>query len=344
MAGSIRTPILDRDRANALSRNDACPLVSVVIPTYNRASVICRTIDNVLEQTYPNVEVIIVDDGSTDDTEEKLRAYANRIRIIRQPNAGPSAARNRGIEAARGEFIALQDSDDLWVPQKLTRQVALLQTAGELATCCFCNALLRHTDGREQTAFEEAWLFPPCSEGVWTNVRDVLATRFVFFCQTALIRREVLERIGGFDETLKFHEDYELPLRLALEGPWVFIGDPLTVWNQGSPESWSQKALREEIEMRRCEIRMREGILSGIEGRQDLHHFKRLLRWELRRNYFVLRAAELERGRHWCGRLVARFLKGVDRYSRAVYRRTPWYPKFEATALVECSNGTEVST
>ena len=262
------------------------PLVSVVIPTYNRASVICRTIDNVLDQTYPNIEIIIVDDGSVDNTQEELQKYRNRIRVIRQANAGPSAARNRGIEAALGEFVALQDSDDLWLPTKLERQVSLFQRAGSSVPCCLCDTTLRYTKGPEITAFQLAWLFPRDEEGIWTNVASVLATRFVFFCQTAMIRRDVLERIGGFDETpLKYHEDYELPLRLALEGPWAFIRNPLTIWNQGSVESWSQKALEEEIEMRECEIRMRRGILARVEGRKDSDILRTHLLRELGRNY-----------------------------------------------------------
>ena len=95
------------------------PLVSVIIPTYNRAKMIRMTIDNVLEQTYRNFELIIVDDGSTDDTQSVLRGYGDRIRVVTQANAGPAVARNRGVEAAHGEIIAFQDSDDLWKPTKL---------------------------------------------------------------------------------------------------------------------------------------------------------------------------------------------------------------------------------
>src|ERR1039458_8209652 len=97
----------------------AGPLVSVIIPTYNRASTICKTIDDVFRQTYKNFELVVIDDGSTDDTQANLRRYGSRIRSFTQTNAGPAAARNRGIEVSRGDIIAFQDSDDFWAPTKL---------------------------------------------------------------------------------------------------------------------------------------------------------------------------------------------------------------------------------
>src|SRR4051812_26873537 len=97
-------------------------LVSVIIPTYNRANVVSEAVESVLNQTYSKVELIVVDDGSTDDTLEKLRRFGNTITVITQENAGPSAARNAGIANARGDLIAFLDSDDLWLPTNLERQ------------------------------------------------------------------------------------------------------------------------------------------------------------------------------------------------------------------------------
>lgn len=304
------------------------PLVTVVIPTYNRGSVICRTIENVLAQTYTHVEIVVVDDGSTDDTQARLRPYLDRIRVITQSNGGPAAARNRGIKAARGEFVALQDSDDLWMPTKLERQVALLQKAGKSVVCCLCNTLLRYTDRPEVTDFQRAWLFLPYEQGIWTNAAEVLATRFVFFCQTALVRRATLEHVGGFDETIKYHEDHELPLRLSLEGPWALIRDQLTIWNHSS-ESWSQKALSEKIEMRGCEVRMREGILLKIGDDKSHVRLKKLLRRELERNRRELWFAKLSQVEFPGFAHLASLLSRLQRYAWGVYRRTPWYPKFE---------------
>src|SRR5215472_17381180 len=153
------------------------PLVSVVIPTYNRAAMITRTIENIFAQTYSNIELIVVDDGSTDDTQAKLSGFGDRIRIITQSNSGPAVARNRGAAAARGEIIAFQDSDDLWRPTKLARQVALLSQYNNIATCCLCNALMGVSGGKEWTSFDDSLIHPIHSEGLWLNVSEVLATR-----------------------------------------------------------------------------------------------------------------------------------------------------------------------
>lgn len=104
------------------------PLVSVVIPTYNRAALVCEAVDSVLQQTYSNIEIIVIDDGSTDDTAAAIQRYGDRVRYSRRPNAGVNAARNLGIKQARGEFLALLDSDDLWAPYKIELQVRLLQS------------------------------------------------------------------------------------------------------------------------------------------------------------------------------------------------------------------------
>lgn len=109
------------------------PLVSVVIPTYNRAALVCEAVDSVLQQTYRNIEIIVIDDGSTDDTAASIQRYGDRVRYSRRPNAGVNAARNLGIKQARGEFLALLDSDDLWAPYKIELQVRLLQAFTDVA-------------------------------------------------------------------------------------------------------------------------------------------------------------------------------------------------------------------
>jgi glycosyltransferase involved in cell wall biosynthesis len=305
------------------------PLVSVIIPTYNRAGVICRTIKNVLEQTHQNLEVIVVDDGSTDETQARLEQYGERIRIITQSNAGPAAARNRGIEAACGKIIAFQDSDDIWLPTKLERQVALLERVDTSIPCCICNATLRFSDARTITSFEDSWLFPPCEEGIWTNVAEVLSTRFVLFCQTVAIRREVVERIGGFDETLKFLEDYDLPLRLALEGPWAFIREPLVVWHQGSGGSWSRKAMVEHIHTKECEVRIRKNLLVRVGEKAQYESVRKHLRRELNRNRVEQWLARLELIGFPGSSILCSLLRTLERYLRAIYRRSPLYPRLE---------------
>ena len=267
------------------------PLVSAIIPTYNRAHIICEAVDSILGQSYTNLEIIVVDDGSKDDTLERLQHYGDRVRIVTQQNAGPSIARNRGIAIARGDLIAFLDSDDLWLPTKIERQVNLLQKTGPSTPCCLCNITMRWSD-REFSSFDIAWLNPGVEEGVWLNVDEVLATRFVLFNQGIIIRREVLEKTGGFDENLRFMEDYDLPLRLSREGPWAFIREPLVLWRE-SKESWFRQSQAEEIRQQVCTIQMFENQLKTIKGARQYELLKKRYTAELNRARRQLRAANM---------------------------------------------------
>lgn len=302
------------------------PLVSVVIPTYNRAGIISRTIDNVFQQTYRNLELIIVDDGSTDDTPAKLRQFGERIRLIAQANAGPIVARNRGAAAARGEIIAFQDSDDSWRPTKLARQVALLHKY-DSAPCCLCNTLMGVVDGKELTSFDDSLIHPQHGEGLWYNVSEVLATRFVLFNQTVAIRREVFEKLGGFREDLRYLEDYDLPLRLSLEGPWAFIRDPLVVYGENSPHSFSQQALREPVVLRECAVKIFESMLTMVNHEGGRARLRTLLTHRLRLLRLLLTAARLKESSFWGARATGQALVEVDHYLRAAFRRSPWFPQ-----------------
>ena len=307
-----------------MSRN---PLVSVVIPTYNRAALVCQAIDNMFQQTYSNFELIVVDDGSTDDTQLRLRQYGNRIHVICQPNAGAPIARNRGAAAARGDIIAFQDSDDLWKPTKLERQVRLLAKYPKSVPCCLCNVTMGVINGKNQTSFDYSLINPVHEEGLWTNVPEVLATRFVLFNQAAAIRREAFERIGGFREDLKYLEDYDLPLRLALEGPWTFIREPLVIYQQGAPESFSLQASQNPVALKECEVKICEQFLANVDGTSQNASFRRHLTRRLRIARRQLRAIRLSRTNSSIARAISTLLKGVDRCYLAGFRRSPWFPQ-----------------
>lgn len=201
--------------------------VSVIIPTYNRESVVRRAIDSALAQTYRNLEVIVVDDGSTDATSEVLGKYGERIRVIRQTNAGPSAARNRGATEAGGEVLAFLDSDDRWLPAKIERQMEVLRGGGVDMCCCICNARLRSSSGKETTSFKAAGIKSPLEAGVLRNPARIFASRFMLFNQVVAVRKSAFEDVGGFDEDLWLLEDHDLALRLAVLGPWGIIGNPM---------------------------------------------------------------------------------------------------------------------
>jgi glycosyltransferase involved in cell wall biosynthesis len=209
-------------------------LVSAIIPTYNRETTIQRAVNSVLAQTWKEIEVIVVDDGSTDKTVEVLETYGDKIRVIRQPNGGPSAARNTGIRAATGEIISFLDSDDEWLPTKTERQVRLLQrTESAGVVCCICNTRMLFSSGIV-TSFQAAGLQPEQAEGVWRNPAHFLLDHFLLFNQVAAIRREALTNAGYFREDLPYglNDDYDLALRLSLIGSWAFITEPLVEWHE----------------------------------------------------------------------------------------------------------------
>ena len=306
------------------------PLVSAIIPTYNRAHIVCDAIDSVLAQTYPHIEVIVVDDGSKDDTLQKLQAYGDRIRVFSQKNAGPAAARNRGITEARGELIAFLDSDDIWLPDKTERQVALLQRAGEMAPCCLGNILMKWNSG-DRNSFDISLLKPSLEEGLWTNPDEVIATRFVLTNQGIMIRRSVLEKIGVFNDTIKYLEDVEFPLRLSLEGPWAFINTPQIVWRESMTNSVYKNSQRDELCTAECMVKVLE--IHQARLKNSLGHER--LRWYVnrelrlaRRNLWALRA----RQRGGWRAAIAKLVVVMERFENAFFRRSPWYPKMEVAA------------
>jgi glycosyltransferase involved in cell wall biosynthesis len=186
-------------------------LVSAIIPAYNYARFVGRAIDSVLAQTYPEVECIVVDDGSTDDTPAVLARYGGRIKAIRQENKGLSATRNTGIKAARGEMLALLDADDEWKPGKLAAQVEVLAANPRIgAIGCACEVF----DGDGKHMFDA---FQP-SPGQGAAALRSIATRKSWVsgsASAAVIPRKVLDEVGLFDETLRAAEDWDMWLRIA---------------------------------------------------------------------------------------------------------------------------------
>jgi glycosyltransferase involved in cell wall biosynthesis len=306
------------------------PLVSVVVPTYNRAQIIRDTIENIFQQTYTNIELIVVDDGSTDETLAILKSFGDRIRWTAQSNAGPAAARNRGIAMACGEIVAFQDSDDVWHPSKLQRQVDLLQRAGKSVVCCICNSTIE-LPGKVVRSFDSANVFPFLPEGIWTNAPEILTTRFMLFNQAAAVRRDVLLRVGGFDESFRLMEDGDLALRLSLEGPWAFIRDPLATRQDKIARTLGHEATRRKV--LDYEIRMREGILRSLSGSGRHSSLRPLLEQELNRAYRLLRAETMKSSNSPLRRGIGLIYQVFERYRDSLYMRAPWYPRMEACDL-----------
>jgi glycosyltransferase involved in cell wall biosynthesis len=192
------------------------PRISVVIPTYNRAKVIPLALESVFAQSLPPAEIIVVDDGSKDETREVLAGYGDRIRAISQPNGGLSAARNTGIRAAESEWIAFLDDDDLYVPERLEIAVETIRRHPGVRVHATNTALVKE-DGSEfdmfglrgRNAGEHMLLERPLE---WI-------LRGCFFAQTLVVRKDLLIEVGLFRKT--FYEDMDLFVRLAAKGPWT---------------------------------------------------------------------------------------------------------------------------
>jgi glycosyltransferase involved in cell wall biosynthesis len=211
--------------------------ISVVIPTYNYGRLVPEAVASVLGQTYPPAEVIVVDDGSTDDTPERLAPFLDRIRYIRQVNQGPSAARNTGIRAARGDWLAFLDSDDLWHPRKLEIQVRYLTEHPDVA--------LLSTATTEDLAAGWAAVDPEGSLPATAVTLEGLLFASRFTPSTALVRRDCFERVGLFDPALGAAEDTEMWLRIASAFPVVRLELPLC-WYRVHGASLSTAAARME--------------------------------------------------------------------------------------------------
>jgi glycosyltransferase involved in cell wall biosynthesis len=308
------------------------PLVSVVIPTFNRAATIVRAVESVLQQAYRPLELIVVDDGSTDGTPEVLKTYGNAVVYVRQDNAGPAAARNRGIRESQGELVAFLDSDDVWLAAKLERQVAVLERAGRETPCCLCDTLMRTPDGQEHSSFAIAWLRMREPEGLWLNPAAVLATRFVLFCQAALVRRRFLLDCQGFDEQLWFMEDHDLALRLALRGPWAFVREPLAVWCGANDDlNLSVAARKQPAKLDQCieyidrKILEREAIADD-RVRKCLQGHLRGARRRLLAERWIARGGVLSK-------IGAKGIMQWDRLARAWFGRSRSYPMAQTAPL-----------
>lgn len=202
------------------------PRASVVIPAYNAAQFICRAIDSALAQKLQDVEIIVVDDGSTDNTADVVSRYQDRVLYVRQEHRERSAARNHGITLATGKYIAFLDADDWWLPQKLAKQVDVFESNPELGLV-YCLAARYTRDGQ---MLESGGLLSPVdiARGKWA-FEDLIMGR-CFPMPTVIVRRECLDEVDSFDESLSQFEDWDLWLRLSLKYQFGFVPEVLAGW------------------------------------------------------------------------------------------------------------------
>ncbi|VAX32280.1 hypothetical protein MNBD_NITROSPIRAE02-1387 [hydrothermal vent metagenome] len=201
------------------------PAVSVIVPTYNRARLLGRALQSILNQTYRDFEVIVVDDGSTDNTGEVVRSFsALDIRYIRHKNnKGEAAARNTGVLAARGDFIAFLDSDDEWLPEKLEKQMAVFQDQSPHVGIVYSNMC-----EIERTGKKRLWKSPTfMPEDGYFHRRALNYQVYGIGIGSSIVRRACFEKVGLFDERLSYYVDFDFFIRLSREFYFYHIKEPL---------------------------------------------------------------------------------------------------------------------
>ena len=239
---------------------DETPLVSVVIPTYNRSAFVTKAVDSVLNQIFGDYELIVVDDGSTDDTKGQLNKYEGKIRYIYQDNHGVSAARNTGITASRGEWLAFLDSDDEWRPNYLAKQI---RQANKYAGLCMqsANCVFTSLDGDSRTYFEINRTTAAFKGKDYLLVEEPFSfviSHGPWQLGSTIFRRDAATKAGLFDPNLTLSEDLDLMARVALQGPFGMINEELAnIYRRNeSTESLTRRAEKDQLRARESDQRI----------------------------------------------------------------------------------------
>ena len=242
------------------------PLVSVIIPSYNAARYVAEAVASALAQTYQPLEIILINDGSTDDTEEVLLPYVGKMRYFYQPNRGLSATRNRAIALARGELIAFLDADDVWLPEKLARQVDCL-TQNPRIGLVHTNYVKLYADTGIRLPRET----PDITDGR-CYTRLVLGN--VLLVSSVVLRRECLDRVGVFDEKIpqRTCEDYDLWLRIARYFEFAYIPEALMLYRRhaGNMSNNTRAMIEDELYVVKKALKADPSLAAQV-GKQAVH-------------------------------------------------------------------------
>jgi len=241
------------------------PQVSVIIPTYNRGWILKEAIDSVLAQDYKDLELIVVDDGSTDNTFEILASYGNDIKVLFQENKGVSAARNRGITEASGQLIAFLDSDDLWLPRKLSTQIDFFNQMPDALICQTEEIWVRNgirVNPKKRHKKPSGMIFEPSLELCLVSPSAVM------------IRRSLFDRVGEFDVTLSACEDYDLWLRISCRFPVHLIDTPLIIKRGGHDDQLSSMKGLDKFRIKAIEKVINSGRLTEDQYRAAVKALK----------------------------------------------------------------------
>jgi len=270
-------------------KSNTMPKVSVIIPSYNRLPMLKEAVDSVLAQDFEDLELIVVDDGSTDGTAEEMKEYGGRVKLIEHTeNRGVSAARNRGILHAKGKYIAFLDSDDLWVKGKLKIEVAFLDDNPHYPLCYTdeiwirkgkrVNPMLKH-------AKYSGWIFEKC------------LSLCIISPSSVMMRKTLFSKVGLFDEALPVCEDYDFWLRVSARFPIFFINRKLIIKRGGHPGQLSQRSWgNDRYRVMALEKLLSEPYIGADERKMILKQMKE--KCQILYKGFLKRGNEMEGGRY----------------------------------------------
>ena len=263
------------------------PRVSVIIPTYNRAETLAAAIDSALQQTVGDLEVVVVDDGSTDGTASVLASYDDpRIRpIVHATNRGANVARNTGIEHARGEYVAFLDSDDIWHREKLEKQLATLEERPEDWVGVYCDTAYDLTGSEGRLRERAASLLSRGDGDVTMEGGEALIGNILTgdvhpgAGSTLLVRTAVARTVGGFDDTLDRFQDPEFCIRILYEGKLAYVDEPLVVREETGhpPADVVRTADRQYLEKHEDAVEYFETLGHDVYAHHELVIGKRYL-------------------------------------------------------------------
>jgi hypothetical protein len=281
--------------------------VSVIIPSYNRSDVLRYSVESVLNQTHPVMEVIIVDDGSTDDTSDQVERqreqnplWHDRVRYIHQSNQGQSVANNTGIANAKGDWLGFNANDDLWLPTKLEMQFHALEKFGDEYGVCFTDAWFMNNPYMKRSVFEASGKAKEQPFGVVEDATRLIGSgKHPIWMQTAIARTDLVRQVGGVDPNLRYSEDHDFMFRLSLATQFCFVSMPMVLIDRspaearhlGESRNWHKDEFCLRMDQYRFEKQLRLSQGSSPEtqelGRRNLNRIhKAWANWHIERGEY----------------------------------------------------------
>jgi glycosyltransferase involved in cell wall biosynthesis len=260
---------------------DMIPSVSVIMPVYGRFNLLKYAVESVLAQTCPVSEIILIDDGSIDETPQALPRYIaeklawrERVRYFYQENQGQSVALNNGIARAKGEWLGFSASDDLWLPWKLEWQFRALEKYKYQSRLCFTDAWFMNNPHRKTTVFQHNGNQGHELLGMIGDPARLIVSQISVWCQTVIARADLVRSVGGFDPFLRYSEDRDFLFRAALVSSFCYVGMPMVLIDRspvelrhlGEAENWE----REEFRLRMDQYRVEKQLNLGGELDSDI--------------------------------------------------------------------------